>query len=46
MLTFNGIMSNRPAKKARLRGPGSRMIAYSILSLWIVAQPMQMRTGL
>src|SRR6516165_8017328 len=32
MLTFNGIMSNFPAKKARLRGPASRMIVYSMPS--------------
>jgi hypothetical protein len=32
MLTFNGIMSNFPAKKARLRGPASRIIVYSMPS--------------
>ena len=29
IVTLNGTMSNRPAKKARLRGPASRIMVYS-----------------
>ncbi len=37
--------SDRDARRSRTPIVAA-MIAYSILSLWIVAQPMQMRTGL